>query len=126
MYRLFLDDIRVPCDIYKMTKNSVYLEDWEIVSNYTEFTEYITIHGVPSLVSFDHDLSDIHYVMNTGKTIDYSLYEEKTGYSCASWLINYCIDNKVKLPAYLVHSMNPVGATNIRYLMENYKRYMKK
>ena len=83
-------------------------------------------HGIPSLISFDHDLADIHYIMNNKVLIDYSEYEEKTGYSCASWLVDYCIDNNIMLPEYLVHSMNKVGGINIRYLLENYKRYINK
>ena len=124
MYKLFLDDRRTLIEVYNYTKNEIYLDDWVIVKNYKEFTEYILENGLPSLISFDHDLADIHYIMNNGDTIDYSEYEEKTGYSCASWLVDYCIDNRVKLPDYLIHSMNDVGGINIRYLLENYKRYI--
>jgi len=126
MYNLFLDDERNPVDGFIMTKNSVYYElDWVVVKNYKEFAEYIEKHGVPSLISFDHDLGDIHYDVKDN-VINYSEYKEKTGYDCAHWLINYCIDNKIrKLPAYLIHTGNTVGGINIKYLMENYKRYMK-
>ena len=46
---------------------------------------------------------------------------EKTGYHCAKWLIEYCIDNNEKLPAEIyIHSMNPAGSMNIKSLFETY------
>ena len=81
---------------------------------------------MPELISFDHDLADEHYGTHDQlDEIEYLLYEEKTGYHCAKWLIDYCIDNNVEPPHYLVHSMNTAGATNIKYLIENYKRFLK-
>ena len=58
MKRLFLDDLREPVDAYTYTHNKVYLEEWDVVKHYTEFTEYIEKNGIPDIVSFDHDLSD--------------------------------------------------------------------
>ncbi len=126
-YNLFLDDMRDPQtsqflrdgDFYKKTK-------WIVVKNYDEFVSYITKNGMPELISFDHDLADEHYGTHDQlDEIEYLLYEEKTGYHCAKWLIDYCMDNNVEPPRYLVHSMNTAGATNIKYLIENYKRFLK-
>ena len=50
-------------------------------------------------------------------------YKEKTGLECAKWLIDYCIDNKQKLPNYLCHSQNPVGKDNILGLLDNFNKY---
>jgi hypothetical protein len=126
-YNLFLDDMRDPQtsqflrdgDFYKRTK-------WVVVKNYDEFVSYITKNGMPELISFDHDLADEHYGTHDQlDEIEYLLYEEKTGYHCAKWLIDYCMDNNVEPPRYLVHSMNTAGAINIKYLIENYKRFLK-
>lgn len=47
-------------------------------------------------------------------------YFEKTGYECAKWLVEYCLDNDLDLPLCYVHSMNPVGKDNINNLLKNY------
>lgn len=58
-----------------------------------------TIPYTPSLViDFDHDLG-----------------EGKTGYDIAKWLIEYNYFGKFR-----IHSMNPVGANNIRQLLNHY------
>ena len=43
----------------------------------------------------------------------YPSFKEKTGYDCAKWLCDYCVENKLPLPEYFIHSMNPVGRENI-------------
>jgi hypothetical protein len=126
---LFLDDIRVPLDAWNYTKQTMFLkEEWEIVRNYLDFTECIEKHGLPTLISFDHDLADNHYDIS----IDYTKYydserdfEEYTGYDCAKWLINYCMDNNKPLPKFYVHSMNPVGKENIEQLLNNFIKWQK-
>lgn len=119
-YYLFLDDVREPKDV-----TWIYLPDkpWTIVRNYSEFVHEIESKGyLPDMISFDHDLADGHYGHGLNNdSIPYDLYEEKTGYSCAKWLINYCDNKNFDIPAYLVHSMNPVGSKNIRDLLSNYK-----
>jgi len=126
MYNLFLDDIRDPkTSMFLNNKNIYPALDWVIVRSYDEFVSYINNNGMPKLISFDHDLADEHYGMNDN-TIEYQYYTEKTGYECAKWLINYCMDNNLYPPDYYVHSMNTVGALNIRYLIENYKKHLAK
>lgn len=117
-YNLFLDDFRMPKDAYNYLLQPIYISvDWEIVRSYDEFVKYITEHGIPDMISFDHDLADEHYESHQ----EYDQYKEKTGYHCAKWLIYYCIDNNKKLPAeILIHSMNPAGSLNIKSLFESY------
>lgn len=119
-YCLFLDDWRMPEDCFEYTYQPAYLtEDWEIVRNYDEFIKIIQEKGIPEKLSLDHDLGSQHYANQTN--IDYSQYTEKTGYHCAKWLIDYCIDNNEKLPAeILIHTMNPAGSLNIKSLFESY------
>ena len=38
-------------------------------------------------------------------------------------MINYCMDNSLPMPEYLVHSMNPAGAENIKKYLNNYKKF---
>lgn len=136
MKYLFLDDYRNPEDCLNYMAPrvgpdvSLYKsQDWSIVRNYPAFVEYILKNGLPDMISFDHDLADVHYheSMYQGRKVYMKYIEttsEKTGYHCAQWLVNYCIDKNEKLPAYIVHSMNPVGAENIMHLLENFKRRM--
>jgi len=117
-YNLFLDDFRLPNDVYNYLLQPIYISvDWEIVRSYDEFVKIIEERGVPVIISFDHDLADEHYLQR----LEYDQYTEKTGYHCAKWLIYYCIDNKKELPAtILIHSMNFAGSQNIQSLFNSY------
>jgi hypothetical protein len=120
-YNLFLDDFRDPMDVLRYIPKCQYYVDreWDIVRNYDEFVKIVTEKGIPQAVSFDHDLADEHYSGFHG----YDEYQEKTGYDCAKWLIDYCIDNNQELPiAIFIHSMNPVGSRNIESLFNTYKK----
>lgn len=111
-YNLFIDDIRVPSTVLTYLDNHIYNDwDWEIVRSYDEMVEIITDRGLPSFVSFDHDLADITYDSET-QTESFS-YHETHGLDCVKWIVEYCIDNKCDFPEYAVHSQNPVGADNI-------------
>lgn len=91
---LYLDDLRTTP------------EEFERVYNFEEFTKFIFQNGMPDFISFDHDLG-----------------LGKTGFDCAKWLVEYCLDNQVSLPQFTVHSQNPVGKENIEKLLENFKNY---
>ncbi len=126
MYNLFLDDTRNPKEVYEYTFRYLYLEkEWKIVKNYDEFVNTIQINGIPNIISFDHDLGLEHYIHQYTKSeeIPYDQYTEKTGYDCAKWLIDYCIENKLELPKMiLIHSMNVIGAQNIASLFNTYEK----
>jgi len=106
----------------------LHATDWTIVRSYSEFVKIITERGLPGFITFDHDLSDEHVcdytleVKHTG-VINYGKYHEKTGMDCAKWLVDYCIDKKLKLPLFTVHSANPVGVANITSLLNNFKTF---
>lgn len=121
-YNLFLDDERMPKKAFEYTYEPLYLSaDWIVVRNFYAFTTIIQNKGVPDMVSFDHDLADIHYKKKVFNYDDETI--EKTGYHCAKWLIDYCIDNKIELPTrVLIHSMNPVGILNIKSLFDTYNK----
>lgn len=123
-YYLFLDDMRNPEDVFAYTHEQIYLVGWVVVRSYDEFVNCILTKGMPSLISFDHDLADVHYGVQDHLDKDYyDTISEKTGYHCAKWLVDFCIDNKLKLPDYMVHSWNTSGKTNILSLLNNYKKF---
>lgn len=122
-YHLFLDDVRNPEDV-----TWVKLPDcnWIIARSYEEFRTVIWNKGIPQFVAFDHDLSNDHYGHGLlGDVIPYDTYTEKTGYDCAKFLVNECNKLGVKYPEYVVHSMNPVGKSNIITYVESYNRISK-
>ena len=130
-YNLFCDDYRNPKDcigyVYQFgIRPDIYINrEWVIVRDYNQFVNYITEHGLPILVSFDHDLGEKAYehgAQSNWTEFDYDSCDEKTGMDCAKWLVDYCIDNKVKLPECLVHSMNTCGRANIQSYLDNYKK----
>jgi len=130
MKKLFLDDIRIPKDcangLVPTHMNKRYWEGgWDIVRSHNEFVDFVTNNGLPDFISFDHDLADIHYSMDFSKSLE-NQGTEKTGYDCAKWLANYCMDNNLMIPQFVVHSQNPVGKQNIQSYLDNADRFIKK
>lgn len=137
-YKLFLDDKRNPvhCITYMHLrigyKNPIYLQnEWVIARNYESFKNTIKEMGLPEFLSFDHDLADEHYYGELSSPEGWEEYHsgenrEYTGYDCAKWLVNYCMDNNKPLPPFAVHSMNPVGTERIMSLLKNAEKWTKK
>lgn len=127
-YHLFLDDERMPKDVKWI---ELPLVAWVIVRNYNEFVRTIERDGLPQSVTFDHDLADEHYkeysaahdkkVLSYGK-IRYEIFNEKTGYDCAKWMANYCVDKGLPIPPYYTHTLNGVGAANISSVLESARK----
>ncbi len=117
--KLFLDDNRTPYDVFRNTIDPDYEHnnDWKIVKNYDEFVDSILESGLPKLISFDHDLSQNHYLPENQSNIDYDKLTDKTGYDAAMWLISYCNTNNIELPKFKVHSSNPEGKKNIEEVL---------
>lgn len=129
-YNLFLDDFRHPYDAFSYTHDPVFAKlDWEIVRSHEQFVKFIERNfkegKFPALIAFDHDLDDAHYEHTSGE-IPYDEMKEKTGMHSAKWLVDFCIENKIKLPDYRVHSMNPSGRANIEGLLGNFKKFQEK
>lgn len=107
---LWLDDIRNPktADWLIQYAPEYAYDDVNVVwvKDPIEFREWIEKNGVPHTVAFDHDLG-----------------VEVSGFDCAKWLVNYCMDNKVDLPKWTVQSANPVGRNNINGIMNNFRKY---
>lgn len=125
--KLFLDDVRTLNEVFEYTKEPIYtFPNWDIVRSFDEFTKYITKNGAPIVVSFDHDLADVHYALHNDypdpidrqtEWVKYHKDEthEKTGYDCLKWLIDYCHDNMFTFPKIYIHTMNTVGRNNMAY-----------
>jgi hypothetical protein len=127
MIKLFLDDIRNPKDctngLVPSHMNKLFWEnDWNIARSYDQFAKWIVENGLPDFIAFDHDLADVHYSMDFSKEKG-NQGTERTGYDCAKWLADYCIQNGKKLPEYVVHSQNPVGKLNIQSYLANVKKF---
>ncbi len=106
-YKMFIDDLR---DVEKYYPG----EDFVVVRTYQEAVSYVEQHGLPSFVSFDHDLGDTENE------------NEETGYTFAKYLVDYMIDNETpELFEYNVHSANPVGAANIAGVLEHAFKFIR-
>jgi len=108
---VFLDDERIPQFVSNKIPNFDSYE-WIIIRNYFEFTDFVDKNiGRISLVSFDHDIDSLEW----------------NGKDAADYLLEVLMDknaenpqNKIKLPDFIVHSMNPIGKENIIGLYKNY------
>lgn len=122
---IWLDDARDPMEDDWLVFSPIP-KPFEVVwvKNYDEFIAWITENGLPTGIAFDHDLADEHLV-HQNMWIDFYenggiIFKEKTGYDCAKWLTDYCLDNEVELPKFSSHSANPAGRENIEKLLVNY------
>jgi hypothetical protein len=95
---LFLDDVREP---------PIDGNQWVLVKSFKEFKNWIKNHGVPAVISFDHDLGLC----------------QKSGMDAAKWLVEQDMICNIHIPRnfqFFVHSANPCGRANIQGLLQNY------
>lgn len=92
---IYIDDMRQP-----LIPEALWVKSYdEAIAALIDTTDLMDIDDFISLVvDFDHDLG-----------------EGKTGYDVAKWLIDNSYIGKFR-----IHSMNPVGANNIRQLLKHY------
>lgn len=113
---VWIDDIRDPQEqIWQnWIKKNFGTNDFDItwVKSYKEFVEFVDKNGLPSNVSFDHDLGDVEDPDN-----------EKTGYDCAKYIVDYCMDNDRDIPNYRIQSDNGPGKENIDKYLQNYHKF---
>lgn len=94
-YKLFIDDERFPVT-----------DDWIVVRSSQEGINHIMASGMPVEISFDHDLGG-----------------DDTSMKFIWFMIDQLIDGKLTLPeefCYSIHSQNPIGAANIKGLMDGF------
>ena len=92
--KLFIDDLRDPPS-----------NDYAVVRSTIEAIEWVRQNGMPSFISFDHDLGG-----------------EDTSMIFLRRLFNELWNEGDAIPDYRVHSANPVGSKNIIAFMESWKR----
>lgn len=109
-YSLYLDDIRIPdYEFHKLNaklslksgnKNPYKLR---IARSSEQAKEIIKRYGMPSFISFDHDLGG-----------------EDTSIVFLRWLTEHYFD--LNIPEYVVHSANPIGKDNLISIMNSWKK----
>lgn len=124
MKKLFLDDERKPSDV---TWIDIGSGPWEIVRSYDEAVAWVQQNGFPDVISFDHDLGYEKFDTNeNGIIVVTDSRPAPSGFDFAKWLIEYDMDLSPGFDGFpedfkfTVHSMNPVGAKNIRGLLDSY------
>lgn len=132
---LWLDDIRNPKDsIWNgwLLKSGVFPSIFEItwVKSYDEFVTWIEKNGLPDLICFDHDLGEDIARERVSKGMSKRQARKKkretmSGYECAKWLVDYCLDNELDLPKWKIQSANPVGKENINGLLTGFLKFRK-
>lgn len=99
-WNLFLDDLREVSYVPSLPQNQV----WTLARSTEEAKLLVSLHGMPALISFDHDLGG-----------------EDKATIFLNWLIReYWTDEPI--PEFQVHSANPVGAANISSMMVSWHK----
>lgn len=126
-WKLFLDDIRPAQYIGPIAQRLGF--DWtelEVARSSNEAKKLIEEKGCPEFIFFDHDLAEEHYTADWSNHAKFQSTRE-TGHDFAKWLIYKDIEARGSLiPAnfgFYVHSMNPIGAENIRSIVSSYLEY---
>lgn len=123
---LWLDDYRDPLKDDWLVFSPIeqpYGVIW--VKSYSEFINWIKDNGLPTAICFDHDLGkDIELKAHSmglskraSRKLKVGIY---TGMDCAKFIVEYCMDNNLKLPLYNIQSANPVGKENIDGLLKSF------
>ena len=96
---IWLDDLRNPNDPQWKT----WLDMWSPIGrtgvdivwlkSFKELKLYLLCNLWPDAICFDHDLGDV---------VD----NEKTGYDCAKYLVQFCMDNDLDIPKFGIQSSN--------------------
>lgn len=113
---IWIDDLRSPWGFYNGTNkmwhevfSPIPMEEvrylrW--VKTYEDFVNFIEEWPhFPDAICFDHDLG-----------------EGKSGYDCAKYLVEFCMNHNLPLPKFNIHSMNSVGKENIQSLLNNFNK----
>ena len=127
---LWLDDWRNPWDeeidwmVFSPIGRDVNVV-W--VKSYKEFTEWISTNGLPDAICFDHDLGKLTEVEM--RKLGYSKKEarekknmELSGYDCAKWLVDYCMEKNTDISGFNIQSSNGAGKLNIESYLNNYRK----
>ena len=123
IFMIWLDDVRGHDskkfkDFYNQVYNRYGTADMSIqildAKDYAQFIDridYANEHNTleNTIISFDHDLG----CGASGNILE-------SGADCLKYLINFCLDNNLRLPECLIHTSNPVGKLNMESLINSY------
>ena len=98
-WKLYLDDIRTPKS-----------NDFIIARSVDEAKQLIKQKGFPIYMSLDHDLGE----------------DVPTGYDFVKWIVSEYMDKDLPQFEFNIHSANPVGAENMRGLLNNFIRHKRR
>lgn len=110
-WNLFIDDERWPSDVNWASWYGIR-DEWTVARTWGETRTLIDTYGVPSFISFDHDLGDEQVCLN--------------GYEIAQQLVEKDMNGEWQIPPdfdFEAHSQNVCGDENIRSLLNNYLRF---
>lgn len=100
----------------------LWLDDYRQVNyfnkfNLSEFDKVIHIHNYSEAIYFLNEFKNNDIVISFDHDLDFNEVDaDKTGYDVAK----YIVENDIPLLYYTIHTMNPVGASNIRHLLYHY------
>ena len=110
-YYIYVDDIRENDTFFKTLRNYTHMEWIPIICRSAEeaifFLNYYNKEFYNVIIDLDHDLGE-------GNEIDDSI--ALSGYD----ICKYIVENHIPLVGFHIHSMNPVGAMNMRQLLTHY------
>lgn len=101
---IFLDDYRKPNKYVNMNINRVY-QAYNAQEFYNLLYKLYRKYNRIDEVWFDHDLGPV---------------DCGTGYECAKYLVDFCMEHNMPLPEYHIQSANPVGSANIDSYLKSY------
>ena len=112
-WKLFVDDERDPEFLQLLSAQGEPIDPegpWITARSQYEAQTLIADQGLPTMMSFDHDFGP---------------EEAGNGHRLAKWLVEQDLDGALDLThlSYQVHSRNPVGARNIRGVLDQYLKF---
>ena len=106
---IYIDDIREDDSFFNKLNNYTHM-NWTPIICHTAaeaifFLNYYNNDANNIIIDLDHDL---------GEGNENEL--EPSGYAICKWIV----ENQIPLVGFHIHSMNPVGANNMRQLLTHY------
>ncbi len=110
-YYIYVDDIRDDDTFFKYLYNHTQMEWTPIICRSAEetifFLNYYNDNTNSIIIDLDHDLGEGHEIDND---------RVLNGYDICKWIV----ENQMLLVGFHIHSMNVVGAQNMRQLLTHY------
>lgn len=123
MYRILVDSKATVAQVFERTQNDDYNQgNWVVCKNTEEFMKTIVANlnqgKWPELISFEFNLGfDI---------LDNKINPKaETGVDVIKTIVEWCKENELKLPEYLIHTEDQLQARNMRIILDNSKEIYK-